>query len=485
MHNSHITLWLFALLLTSACTSYLEDVQPEQSLDTDEVLTTASGLEAMLIGSYNSLQNSDYGANGLAINSSILSDNGTWRGSFPSYSDIFNRSQTVNNPEVAGFWREAYQAINQANLVLANVDAVSETGFTDADRSRLRGEALFLRGMSHFELVRTFAQPYDDDASVEPGVPIVLNGVTIPSDIAFPERSSVEDVYNQAVMDLSMAVDLLAPTGDPGRASSSAATAYLADIAFQQRNYEQAANLADIILNAGFSLTDNPQTPFRIENGPEEIFAVISTTQDNPGVNGSLPTFHSRNGRGGDVVVSADLEANGYRAIITPDQRAASTDTLIDLRFSELTSDGNFRFIEKYEDAANNADDNILARLPTYMLMRAEALVRLDGINEESIDLLNSIRSRAIRTLNASGFSGNASEFIEYEEDDFDNDDMLIEAIILERRVELAFENNRLNDLKRLRRDVRDLAWDDPMLVFPIPQREIDANSNLTQNEGY
>lgn len=478
---------LMVVFLTSACTDFLTDVDPGQSLPSETAFGTSGGLDAALIGAYNSLQASDYGATGLALNSNIQSDNGEWRGSFPSYIDMFNRRQTVNNGEVLGLWTNAYRVINQTNLILDNIDAINEASFTEDVENVLRGEAQFLRGMAYFELARAFGQPYGATSGTDLAVPIVLTGVLVAEDITFPARNTVEEVYNQAISDLEAARELLPFNNSPGRASGAAAVAYLADIAFQKREYEDAATLAKLIIDGGFALVSDPDVPFTDEGSPEEIFAVVNTTQDNPGVNGSLATFHHLNGRGGDVVVSSDLLANGYQAVITAEQQAAAgVDSVIDLRFSLLTSGGGANpNIEKYEDFANNADDNIISRLATYILMRAEALVRTDGINAESIMLLNQIRNRSLRLQDANGFTADASEVVSYEAEDFADADALIDAIVLERRVELAFEGNRLNDLRRLMRDIRDLPFDDPRLVFPIPQREIDANANLDQNPGY
>ena len=57
--------------------------------------------------------------------------------------------------------------------------------------------------------------------------------------------------------------------------------------------------------------------------------------------------------------------------------------------------------------------------------------------------------------------------------------------ILLERRLELAFEGHRTHDIKRLRGTVDGLNWDDKKLVYPIPARELEANRNLQQNDGY
>jgi tetratricopeptide (TPR) repeat protein len=473
------------ICLATACTDYLEVPQPAQSLPSSAAFSDVGGLQTALIGAYEAVQRSDYGATGTSINANVLSDNGEWRGSFPSYIDMFNREMTSFNGEAGGFWANAYLSINHTNLVLNGVATIEDPALTTDVANQLRGEALFLRGLAHFELVRYFGKPWSSSSSSDLGVPIMLTPVANTPDITFPARNTVAEVYDQAIADFTEAANLLPATGERGKANGTAATAYLAEIAFQQRDYPRAATLAQQVIDAGYALTASPEEPFFSEGSSEEILAIISTAQDNPGVNGSLATFHHINGRGGDVVVSEDLKNNGFLAIITDEQRAAAgDDELVDLRAELLTSNDIFN-IEKYEDFTNNADDNMLVRLATFYLMRAEALARTEGINQESLDLLNAIRTRAIRRVDSEGVQSDASDVISYEAADFADADELIEAIILERRVELAFEGNRIHDLRRLQRDVRGVAWDADVLVFPIPQREIDANDQLVQNPGY
>ena len=472
--------------ITTGCTDFIESPTPAQSLPSDAAFSDVPGLQTALVGAYDAVQNADFGAAGIAMNNSILSDNAEWRGSFPSYAEMYERQLTPSNGEVNGLWYQAYLAINHANLVIRGVETIEDPNLTEDIANQLRGEALFIRAMSHFELVKAFGLPYGSSSSSDLGVPVVTSPTSTSSEITFPARNTVEEVYSAVISDLTTAQDLMDSEYEYGFASATAATALLADVYFQQRNYEQAAALAGEVINAaGFSLTETPQQPFFSEGTSEEIFAVVSTVQDNPGVNGSLATFHHVNGRGGDIVVNEDLKNNGYEMIITEEMYdEAAGDSVVDLRAAVLTSNDIFN-VEKYDDFANNADDLIYLRLATYYLMRAEALARTEGINEESIELLNTIRNRSLRVVDADGAATVDEDLFSYEEDDFDSAEELIDAIVLERRVELAFEPNRLNDLKRLMRDVRGLPYNSAKLVFPIPQRELDANDQLVQNPEY
>ena len=100
-------------------------------------------------------------------------------------------------------------------------------------------------------------------------------------------------------------------------------------------------------------------------------------------------------------------------------------------------------------------------------------------------DLVNQIRRRAIIVRDASGEQAASEAAIEYNRADFTSKQALLDAILLERRVELTFEGERLFDLQRLQKDIQGLPFDANVITFPIPQEEIDANPNITQNPAY
>ena len=113
-------------------------------------------------------------------------------------------------------------------------------------------------------------------------------------------------------------------------------------------------------------------------------------------------------------------------------------------------------------------------------LTRAEALAEANQeVNAEAIELLNAVRERA-------GLD-------DYEEGDFGNYEELVDAILHERRIEFAFEGHRVWDLLRKGRDITNIPsgqvetvpYGDNRLIFPIPQREMDVNPELEQNDGY
>ncbi len=478
---SYILIFIAAIGMT-ACEDFLDEPQPASSLPSSTAFSSAADIETGLQGAYSLTQQDGlYGRDMFTI-ASILSDNATWAGSFPSFIEINALQTIVANPHATAFYDDIYEVNNHANLIMKALEEVEDPALTTDLKNQLRGEALFLRALVMFEGIRAFALPYGPSSGSDLGLPIITGAVETINDVTSPTRNTVEEVYNQVISDLEEAANLLPASNSPGRAYADAARALRAVVAFQQRDYPTVNTITGGLVSSGnFSLAATPRDFFTNESSPENILSIVYFAQDP----GNMFNWFNKNGRGGDVRVGPDLLENGYLAIIPDAQQTMIDDaglTAEDLRFTTLTSDS--LFVEKYEDP-NGGDDIPVVRYAEILLARAESLVRTDGLNQESVDLLNTIRKRAIRLKDADGNEVD-NAMIEYALDDFATADDLIETIILERRVEMAFERNRFNDLMRLQRPaVGGVAYDDPRLRMPIPQRALDANPNLQQNPGY
>jgi len=140
-------------LLVSSCDSKL-DVQPRNSLDSQQALTTQTDLQALLVGAYDALGSSALYGGDIQRNGELLGDNGetTWDGTFIDPGQIYRKQILVTNGDVAGMWLSAYNTINVCNTVLANLSLATET----TERDRIEAEAKFIRGSLYFELVRLF-----------------------------------------------------------------------------------------------------------------------------------------------------------------------------------------------------------------------------------------------------------------------------------------------------------------------------------------
>lgn len=440
------------LLLAGSCDSIL-DTEPRQEISEDLALTTSDNVEAVLVGAYNELGDDDVWGGRMMMLPDLLgvqSGNGdmTWSGTFEQPRQVFFKNIRVDNDFIASTWTEAYEVINIANNVLSALDVV------DADiRDRVEGEALFLRGSLYFELVRLFGKAWNDgDPSSNPAVPLVLQPTREINENSEIPRNTVQEVYNQAIADLQSAKSLL-PEDNGVFANRYAAGAMLARIYLQQQDYDAARSEANELIGSGqFDLVDNYAGVFNNSNTntSEDIFALQITNQDG---DNDLNTFYAADLDGG----RGDIEINQVHL-----DKYEAGDERLDLFYTDPTT-GDTR-TGKWQNQFGNIP---ILRLAEMYLIRAEANLQegapFTGPNTPTEDL-NVIRGRAgLVDLGA----------------------VTLQDIWDERFLELAFEGHFLHDVKRSEGTVGTTSWNDNVLVYPVPQRERDANGNLTQNPGY
>lgn len=483
------SLTVFVVVFFSSC-DLLKEQEPQQSLPFPGQLETAEQVNNTLTGAYNDIQDGDFIGSQTLVFNEILADNTLWTGSFTTYQQIAGKQMNSGNASVEPLWNDGYEAINTANIILESLPNVDDP---DLESDRVEGEAKFIRAISHLELVKLFAEsPYvAGTTNDQMGVPVITTPVTDSEEFRSPERNSVEEVYTAVISDLQDAVSLLPSTSPDGRANSLVAAALLSRVYMLQSDYTNARDMAqDVIESGAYSLNSSVTNFWRIEFTPESIFEIAHTSTDNPGVNTALPAFYAAGARD-DIQLSESYLIAGTN-IITDAQQAeldANNQTAEDTRFTDLvtglTTSSN---TTKYESAQNTDDNAPILRLPEMMFNYIEAETRLATsiatVPQEVFDMLNSIRTRAIVVRNQAGNQADESA-IQYDRTDFTNKQELIDAILLERRIELAFEGQRVSDLQRLQQNVTGLPFDDPALAFPIPQDEMDANENITQNPAY
>lgn len=444
-----VFLSLFALGLT-ACDDNL-DLEPEQSLSPDVATSTPANIQTILRGIYTEARENDSYGGHIALASELLANDGelSWNGTYVQPAEFNEKAVLTDNSYVTDIWMNGYEIINQANIVLANLDV-----FDDEDaRARVEGEAKFLRGLAYFDLVRLFSKPYEAGQNGgELAVPIVLEPVLDASEITFPSRNTVNEVYAQVLSDVTDAYDLL-PANNSFYADKYSAEALLARIYLQRGDWEEARDAAnDVIQNSGASLVATYDAAFNNDlNTSEDLLAWQVTSQDASW--NAFNEFWGGNafgGRPGDPDVSI-LEEHFDIYDDEMDDRA---------NFFYETDRGTATTKWQYEFA------NIpFIRLAEMYLIRAEANERLGTeVGATPLEDINRLRARA-----------NASLY----------DAVDLEIILMERERELAFEGFALFDAKRLGRDVGDIAYDADRLVLPIPLREMDANPALEQNPGY
>ena len=313
------------------CENELE-IDPTDTLPGELAISSEANISAILIGTYEEMGQEDTYGGELQLMVDLLgtTDEVEWGGTFLDPRQAFTKSILVDNGFVSTIWRNSYESINQANLVIDNSDIVTSS---PEEKDRIEGEAKFLRALAYFDLVRNFGAPYSPGGgNSQPGVPLRLEGILDYSVTLETARNSVEEVYDQIINDANEAYALL-PDDNGFYADRFAAQALLARVYFQQGNYAAARDAADDVLqNSGHSLTADYDGAFNNDtDGPETIFAFQKTSQVSAASGNQLVNFYAsqaNGGRGGDVRIQEDYIAlfddpdNDFRAsffYISPD----------------------------------------------------------------------------------------------------------------------------------------------------------------------
>ena len=307
-------------------------------------------------------------------------------------------------------------------------------------------------------MVKLYAKPVGDgDYAVNPGVPLVLTATGNVTEADYKARATVKAVYDQVIIDLVKAESLL-PSSNTIYATKWSAAAQLSRVYLALKSYTEAGAAANrVITGSGKTLaTEIGKNWFTfINNGGstpgEYLFSMKMTAQD--GTN-ALNTYFGRtistiSGTAGRS--DCKIKAAHFTQYETRDKR----------KDYFILSGGNY-YSMKHLDRLGDVP---VVRLSEMYLTRAEANQRnTTAVGATPLSDVNAIRTRAgLPALTA----------------------VTLENILKERKLELAFEGQFLPDSKRTQTAVGTLAWNSPKLIMPIPQREMDVNKQLVQNEGY
>ncbi|WP_138475756.1 RagB/SusD family nutrient uptake outer membrane protein [Dyadobacter bucti] len=473
------------LFLLMSCEDVLTEKPKAVAVQT--FYNTAGEVETAVNAVYEQLRATNGISGQLGAQLEAYTDYSYGRGSYQVLSD-FQGLNSTNIPRTDDGWRLFYLSIRNANLVIAN--APKGKNISTADVAKYTAESKFLRAFSYFWLVRNWG-----------AVPIRTE-VTL--DEANIQRSSVEDVYNLIIADLTEAEANLPETQTQvGRATKWAAKAALAEVYFTQNKYKEARDKAnEIIQSQKFSLVPvTVAADFDKVFGPtvvtssEEIFYLKMTRQNNQGMYLAMFAHHpgtKLHGAGGFYAHYSDTQTS-------PVQKAWND---ADLRKSfnwikyDIGLGPNTILCKKFSDplaptgtAAGN--DFPVYRYTDILLMFAEADNRVNnGPTAAGLEALNQVHRRAYG-LPATGASAIDFALSGYTVDTFN------ELVLSERGYETQYEAKRWLDLKRLgtaklkqvikAATGKDVA--DKHLFWPIPVGELNFNTALDpskdQNPGY
>lgn len=491
-------------IITFSCKKFLTDA-PKSSLTTGNAYSSGATIENDLVGCYNIFYTDYYQWQNVMM-SDVIADNAyVGGGGDPGFINLsqFNESPSNSNMEMT--WSQLYQGIGRCNLVLSNIGSITDPALTDTRRAQIIGEASFLRALHYFNLVKTWG-----------GVPIELLSNSADPAVTRKPRSTEKEVYDQITKDLQTSVATLSDTygSDPSintvRATKGAANALLAKTWAQRsdRNYDSVLYYCNAVVNspAGYSLVPNYANLFDGSNYyNSEAIMLINFIAGGPDANWGVQLFLApEDGWQKYCVPSHDL-VNAFDAAQDSIRKNAN------IVFWNVDGNGDpiawpdqnwnpcqdpavaipFNYKQKHPNSWSSGDDYYILRLADIILLRAEAENYL-GLTAAAATDVNMVRSRVNLPPISSGLS---------------KDDML-SAILNERRLELAFEAQRWDDLRRNGRAISFIQGlnentytcnngspsaptniiyniDENHLLLPIPEIEIQNDPNLIQNPGY
>jgi starch-binding outer membrane protein, SusD/RagB family len=458
--------------------------------------TTRAQMKTQYEAMYNLLQGNDglerWNADYLVF-TDTHADNAYRGATDAELTQMEQQKQNGINKNIERDWNSFYNLIGAANRVICNVDSVPDQTLTAAERKQWKSEALILRSFIMFDMVRMWG-----------GIPLVLveppainaKNIVKVYPLYYPPRDSVSKVYTQIIQDLNIALEPGgAPDIDPSNKfifSKTVANALLAKVYAEQpvRDYSRVLSYCEkveqdvsLVANYGdlFEVNDN-KTDVKFRNTSESIFEIsfsgggnwnawlygVDMTNPNSTYDWAKWLTPSR-----DLIAAFDKAGDVIRKNVTIVYATVS--------WSNEYPSKNYPFMHKCPSGFSSV---IKLRLADILLLKAEAYVELGDLANAAATV-NKIRKRAnLPELSAAIASSKTA---------------MADAVLNERRLELAFEGQRWFDLVRTgkvlevmntlnSRDVGRLPMDEVTqnsVLLPLPQSQIDINPHLVQNLGY
>lgn len=498
--------FIIILALPLLITSCLKDVTPSDSLTTGTLTNTTQGLKNALNGAYALFKdhtefNGTTDLNNMYLRqyfqmSDFASDDIVCGQSTTDplyYSFTLNHTPTQTNSRY--FWYISYKIINDVNTVIEAAQSISNP---DANIQQLIGECYFLRAFCHFNLARFYARPYTQDPAAS-GV-ILRTSTSDPADKA---RASVSEVYAAVIADAEKGAALMTASRGVQYASQEAAWALLSRVFLYKGDNDSTIYYSDKVINSGkFSIATAANYPAMFANATtstETILCVAFTEVDDYGKGGSIASmiYSDGNSGWGEEYASASL-------------RDTMSEHPEDLRWSYIVplkdADGNMQkkngieiyYITKFsfQGGKPTLSSPIMFRLSEMYLNKAEAEAKANNATAALNDVDMIRKNRGLEDYLYKGIAPAGKT--------------VLETVLKERRLELAFEGHRSADVYRnklamnrtywgyhlpgLKESDIDLStqpgnyaneivnWDNNRIIYFIPIDEVQTNKLCQQN---
>ncbi len=470
-------------LAVGACNKAV-NVEPSNSISSGKGFTTKEDAAAGLLGAYDAAQSSDY--DGLAYPSlaGLIAGEIRFVGTFTTTYGVVGQNQVLpDNIQIGNTWNAIYAGINRVNYLLQQSDNISDPAFTT--KLNIQAQARALRAFHYMNLLAfwggtTQGYGYPDGL----GVPLRLTPTTaIGPETASIPRSSEADVAKAIRADLDFAVANLS-SGTGSRVTKSSALALRARFELRMRNYADALAFAkQVPATPNFATADATGT-----TAPDALWQLFFSNTDQSQY--AFYWYPSPGGRNefdpGTTQAAAHPVGDRRRAINVV--TATTPITVGGVPYTLLPGT-----TQKYYRTATRDDAFNVIRYAEMVLTVAEAAAQTGDLTT-ALAQDNIIRVRAgllplvIGTPPTPAPATPVAVYITPTATDATGQGALIKDILLQRRLELAYEGVYWFDLRRTNTVQTTLPTYTQTFrnLFPIPLREIDvANGLIVQNPLY
>jgi len=465
-------------LVSFSCKKTL-DVQPTNQVDASTSIKTPADAQIMINGIMRSMSSSDYYGRNFILYGDAKGGDMTIPSQGRGNDALYTFNHSASSGSYSGFWSQIYFSLLQVNNLLQNIGQLETGGATGY--GSYKGQALTLRAIMYFDLVRLYGKTYDLDKNAF-GIP----NITTPlNSSAQPLRSTVNENYTQILSDLKAAAPLL------GKTKSNGFVNYYGNLAMQARVYLYMKDYANALKAAEEIITSNVYTLYsnaawvdswKLQYGSESIFEIgVYPLEGDLGAN-SIGAYHRKKGDGGSTILGWFIASDYFLNRLKEDAADVRWGVM---NTDEISTTANPRkgALYKYSGSILLAGDgkststavNLkVIRLSEIYLIAAEAALSTDAT--KAATYLNAIRKRAPTMVPATAAT------------------VTVDMILDERSKELYGEGQRFFDMIRLNKSI---TFNDEIIgisvatrpktidrtfyktLLPISQTEINANPGM------
>lgn len=456
----------FLVFFISACSEDWLKVTPSDALMPENAFTTVTDAETALRGVYSTMQSEDYYGADILTYGSVKGDACRTSKAGKRTDNQYGYQETAD-ASTTTLWTAPYNALMLVNNILERIDALETAGAEEETKKNdIKGQALALRALFHFDLVRVFGKmPANGTPATDLGVPIADKVFTVDDE---PSRATVKAVYDFIISDLEDAVTLLKTDVDASIINKYGAQALLSRVYLFYNEDAKALSNAEAVINSNaydLLTTANYLSSWDGTPNSETIFNIVNTLDDSPQREGLYYLWLP--------------EPDGYGAITLTDNmiaelKADPNDVRSGLA-TDYEGDNRFGYLKKWTPFY---DCNLIViRLSEVYLNAAEAAFKENNM-PKALEYMNTLLE------NRTGVTDTYTT-------------LTLDDILYERNKELVGEGHRFFDLMRNGKPVQRTGSDHltqaPMLINPtdfnviqpIPRFETDVNPNLVQNDNY